>query len=182
MTERKIVTRVLQPSDAPAVAALHAASWRSAYRNILSDAFLDGALDAHRLAWWTPKLAALPVSEAGFLALDGSAPVGFAFVTAGADARWGTLLDNLHVHPDCKGRGVGRALLCDVGAWCIRQATHRGLYLWVWEENHAARAVYEHLGGRAEDAEAVTAPDGHVVVHRRYVWDDVQTLLKQCTP
>ena len=40
--------RAARPDDAPAVAMLHANSWRSAYRGILRDEFLDGALDENR--------------------------------------------------------------------------------------------------------------------------------------
>jgi hypothetical protein len=34
--------RVADSSDAPAIAALHAESWRRHYRGAYSDAFLDG--------------------------------------------------------------------------------------------------------------------------------------------
>lgn len=42
--------RVAHPADADAIAGLHAASWRENYRGILSDAFLDGEVEADRAA------------------------------------------------------------------------------------------------------------------------------------
>ena len=46
-------------ADADAIAALHAASWRSAYRGILKASTLGPALDGERRAHWRGKLAAM---------------------------------------------------------------------------------------------------------------------------
>ena len=45
-------------ADAGRIAALHADSWRRHYRGAYSDAFLDGEVDADRLAVWTQRLHA----------------------------------------------------------------------------------------------------------------------------
>ena len=47
--------RVAGRSDAAAIAALHADSWRRHYRGAYSDAFLDGDVHADRLAVWTEQ-------------------------------------------------------------------------------------------------------------------------------
>jgi len=48
--------RPARPSDADAVAALHADSWRRHYRGAYSDAFLDGDVYAERLVVWSSRL------------------------------------------------------------------------------------------------------------------------------
>ena len=52
-----MMIRAALPGDAPAIAMLHANSWRSAYRGILRDEFLDGALDGNRRALWGYRLS-----------------------------------------------------------------------------------------------------------------------------
>src|SRR5260370_3616130 len=39
---REFLVREARPEDWPAIAELHVKSWQSAYREILSDAYLDG--------------------------------------------------------------------------------------------------------------------------------------------
>ncbi|QQR41278.1 GNAT family N-acetyltransferase [Devosia rhizoryzae] len=49
-------------------------------------------------------------------------------------------IDHLYLHPDCRGRGIGEAL--------VRQAMSRQerLQLWCFADNHPARRFYERLG------------------------------------
>ncbi|MBI5268002.1 MAG: GNAT family N-acetyltransferase, partial [candidate division Zixibacteria bacterium] len=48
--------RIATPADAPAIAELHAASWRTAYRGVLSDTYLDGNIIDERTAVWHSRL------------------------------------------------------------------------------------------------------------------------------
>jgi hypothetical protein len=48
--------RPANPSDAEAIASLHARSWRENYRGALHDAFLDGDLREERLRVWHERL------------------------------------------------------------------------------------------------------------------------------
>jgi GNAT superfamily N-acetyltransferase len=54
-------------------------------------------------------------------------------------------LGMLAVTEEAAGRGVGSALIRAGEAWA-REQGYRRLTLTVFEANHAARAVYEHLG------------------------------------
>ncbi len=90
--------RSARPSDADAVAALHADSWRRHYRGAYADAFLDGDIYAERLVVWTERLGALDGRGETIVAEDrGVGIVGFVHTIFEADPRWGALLDNLHV-------------------------------------------------------------------------------------
>lgn len=42
--------------DAAAIAAIHCASWRSAYTNVLEQSFLDGPIEADRIELWRRRL------------------------------------------------------------------------------------------------------------------------------
>jgi hypothetical protein len=88
--------RTATVADADQVAALHAASWRSAYRGILLDGTLGPGLDEERRKHCRARLACARPDDIGLL-VDG---VAFIAVWASGDAGFGAYIDNLHVHPE----------------------------------------------------------------------------------
>ena len=87
--------RRIQTSDAEILATLHITSWRSAYRGILRDAYLDVDVVDERHAVWRERMDNLTSSQFGFVAEMGTQPVGFVFLYGQDHPRWGTLIDNL---------------------------------------------------------------------------------------
>lgn len=173
------VLRPMRADDADAVAALHTASWLSAYRGILPDDFLDNGLDADRQAVWRGRLQGLPTEPAfGVVADDGTGRViGFAYVLPGHDPVWGTLVDNLHVHPDLKGGGIGRRLLQAV---VHRLGPHdtRPLHLWVLDANTPAKNFYTRLGAEFAEQQMDELPFAGMALPKwRCVWRDPTALL-----
>lgn len=169
----------MQPGDAAPVAALHATSWRSAYRGILPDDFLDSGLDDERRTAWMERLQVSPVATAfGIVAEDEAGHmVGFAYVVPGDDPVWGTLLDNLHVHPDLKGGGVGRRLMQAV-ARELGPTHSQPMYLWVLDANEPAKRFYERLGAEFAEQETEALPFSGVALPKwRCVWRDLSVLL-----
>ena len=145
-------------ADWEAVAALHAASWRSAYRGIYPDSFLDGPVFEERRDHWRGFFARPRPDDAAFLAEDAE-PVGFACIRHRFDPA-GPLLDNLHVRPDRKGEGIGTSLLARAVGWLVERDRHAPLQLLVWEPNLAARGYYASLGGREAEISAARFPAG----------------------
>lgn len=133
--------RRAEPRDAQAVAGLHVDSWRRHYRGAYSDAFLDGDVEAERLATWTSRLAE-PRTDAAcaLIAEEDDAVVGFAYTIWQEDPRWGALLDNLHVVHDQKRNGVGTQLMARTAQALLERDSVEGLHLWVLEQNTAAQA------------------------------------------
>ncbi|SHL94419.1 GNAT family N-acetyltransferase [Actinacidiphila paucisporea] len=151
--------RTAGPGDAEAVARLHADSWRRHYRGAYSDAYLDGDVLADRLAVWSGRLAA-PAGARTLLAEDGTGVLGFVHVVPDEDPKWGSLVDNLHVTAARKRTGVGRALLARAAEEAVALAESPGLYLWVLEQNTAARAFYAAMGAEHVETALVGAPGG----------------------
>ena len=159
-------------SDCDAVAQLHALSWRSAYREILTQDFLDRFADDDRLRVWRSRLrAAPPDRQLVRLAVEEPQLVGFVCVFLDEDDRWGALVDNLHVHPDVKGRGIGRRLMAQAAAWVIDRRPASALHLWVFEDNHSARGFYQRIGGTPVERVVHAAADGNDIPSVRYVWE-----------
>jgi GNAT superfamily N-acetyltransferase len=169
--------RRARAADEAAVARLHADSWRSTYRGILRDEFLDGAVVADRRDLWRTRFADLDRADQLLWVNDEGGEIqGFACAFIAADPEWGTLLDNLHVRPGLKGRGLGRGLMLAV-AEHIQSLEHPPLmHLWVYEGNDNARRFYETLGGVCTACVAELAPDGAQVNALRYSWRDLSLL------
>ena len=175
------IIRPINSNDIAAVAAVHAASWRSAYRGILRDDFLDGDLDADRVSLWKKRLSPLPQEHFGYLAFEAEQPIGFAFAFSAHDLVWGTLVDNLHVLPHVKGCGLGRRLLAELCAHAHAAHPAAGLFLWVYEQNTAARAFYERFGSEPVERAVIDAPGGGEVAAWRYAWPSANRALEALT-
>jgi ribosomal protein S18 acetylase RimI-like enzyme len=176
------------PDDADAVALLHADSWRRHYRGAYADSFLDGDVVSNRRAVWSARLSDGAGLSGGLtvLAEDEAGLVGFGHVVFGADERWGSLVDNLHVRYDHKRSGVGRALLTRVGAAGAARS-ERAMYLWVLEQNVAAQGFYRALGGATVERSTVPPPAGNPAnlngspACLRIAWPDTTELARMGT-
>lgn len=177
MDRGAITIRPIVATDVAAVADLHTTSWRSAYRGMLRDQYLDGDIATERRRAWATRLEAPIDSNYGFVAEAASGPVGFVFLLGGFDATWGTLVDNLHVRPDLKGRGIGRRLLEAAAIETGRRSPDERVHLFVYEANAPARRFYASIGGREVERGTVDAPGGGSQIHLRVAWNDAAHLL-----
>lgn len=166
--------RRARAADADGIAALHARSWRTAYRGMMSEAYLDGPVEAERRAFWTARMDHPP---AGLWTLLAETPrgvlAGFVCALVDHDQRWGTLIDNLHADPAHRGQGLGRLLLRRLGAALVEAGSSRPVHLFVLCANTAAGGFYAHLGGQVVETEAHTEPDGSSLPANRVAWPDV---------
>jgi ribosomal protein S18 acetylase RimI-like enzyme len=167
-------------ADEPTIARLHADSWRAAYRGILRDDFLADTVVANRRELWRTRFAEIDRQDQVILVNEEHGEIqAFACAFLDADAEWGTLLDNLHVLPGLKGRGLGRRLISAVAEHIRRHGLHSMLHLWVYEQNVQARGFYERLGGIVSDCVCEAAPDGSRVNALRYGWRELSLLVKR---
>ena len=159
------------PEDARAIAALHATSWRSAYQGLVPDAFLAGPVEDDRRTLWESRLSVPDDSQLVLKAEDDRGTmVGFTCVLRDADPAWGPLLDNLHVIPELKGRGIGVLLLQASRAWSSVVSPGQPMHLWVIEGNTQARHFYDREGGEVVERKILELTAGIMVPALRYVW------------
>ncbi|HYD38702.1 MAG TPA: GNAT family N-acetyltransferase [Allosphingosinicella sp.] len=172
-----VILRRAGPDDWAAVAAIHSASWRTAYRGIYPDSYLDEEATEERRRHWRSALAAMdPEIDAVFLAEAGGEAVGFACVRIEAEAA-GPLLDNLHVLPERKGEGIGRRLIREAARWLAAKRPEAALQLGVWKDNEAARSFYAHLGGLEVEELILPTEGGGEAAQIRVRWERATDLL-----
>lgn len=123
----ELALRPAAPADLPTLAEIHLAARRAAGTAFPPGVHADDEVRAWIGGW---DLAAHDV----WLATVDGQGAGYTRATP-------TWLDDLYVHPDHQGRGVGTALFDNVKA-------HRpdGFCLWVFESNEPARAFYRRHG------------------------------------
>lgn len=154
-----VTLRSATEADAADVAAIHTASWRNAYAGILAPEFLNGDIESDRLELWSRRLADRPPSQLVDVALDVTGPmVAFICSYRDVDPRWGSLVDNLHVLPGLRRRGIGEKLLQGIVEQLAARDPDSGLHLWVFEANLAALHFYHRLGGRVVEKHTSEIP------------------------
>ena len=168
-------------ADAMEIARLHAESWRATYRGVYRDEYLDNDVLQDRIDVWSARFSVPPENQFVVVAEEGGHVTGFACVHGCEDKHWGSLLDNIHVHPGQHRRGTGSGLVNEVVKWCRARFPGCGLYLWVLEQNVNAQRFYQRLGAVDRGGEDSVPPGGGLVHGRRYVWatlDDIVDLSK----
>jgi ribosomal protein S18 acetylase RimI-like enzyme len=141
-------------ADAQAIAEVHIAAWRAAYRGLMPDAYLGSLSVAQRTDFWTRTLSRAGPGQIVVAELDG-AMGGFAFFGPTRDDEPQVAeIYSVNIRPEAWRRGLGRAL-CE---YALREAQARecsAVTLWVLRENQAARRFYEALGYAADGVERV---------------------------
>jgi GNAT superfamily N-acetyltransferase len=170
--------RAAQIADAASIAALHAESWLETFGDVLSDEYRSGPIFEDRKAVWQERLSTPLANQFVVVAEEGQRLAAFVCAYGADDARWGTLLDNLHVHSEWQGRGLGRSLMARAADWCATRYPDIGLYLLVLEQNSRARAFYEQMGATDVGGETWVPPGFLDAPSRRYAWtrDRVATI------
>src|SRR5512136_2512469 len=141
------------PDDATAIARLHVDSWRSAYRGVVPDEFLDSMDPDKRARRFRESLAS--GSEETYLAEEKGELLGILTLGACRDADvdhaitgeiWG-----IYLAPQHWRKGWGRAIL-QRAEQMLQSRGYQRATLWVLEGNAQARRFYEAMGFEADGA------------------------------
>lgn len=112
--------RAARPQDAPEVARVQAAAWRSAYADVLPPELLTAVSGPESVATWAAAIEQPPSPRHRLLvALEGTAVAGFASVVPASDADLDPGEDleiqALYVLPQHTGHGHGSRLVNAIG-------------------------------------------------------------------
>ncbi|WP_270934484.1 GNAT family N-acetyltransferase [Falsiroseomonas oryzae] len=187
-----ICVRRARPDDAPGIAAVHVAAWRSAYAGILDDTYLATLSEARLAAFYHRAILDRHGGHAVFVATaagtdqPGDRPgpdaaiVGFA--SGGRARRRGLAegeVETLYVLDDFRERGVGRRLMRAMAAH-LRAIGCNSALVWVLADN-PARYFYRRIGGRQAMNEQIRVA-GHPVQQTAFAWDPIDVLLSATAP
>jgi ribosomal protein S18 acetylase RimI-like enzyme len=159
------------PDDARAIAETGVVGWRSAYRGLLADDYLDGmSVDTREIAWRQrlesdfDGLTPAWVGEAGGRVLgfvSGGPPRDDDIAPPAAE------IYAIYLRPEAWRRGLGTALM-ETATVHFRGHGATYLVLWVFEANAPARAFYEALGWVPDGGRQVLRVGGVRATEVRY--------------
>lgn len=158
-----IVIRDAAVDDAEAIATAHVAAWRTGYRGIFADEFLDGVeFERSRHDGWSERLRIGPPDNGNVLnrilvpVIDGRV-VGFGHVgdeNVGERERSGRgEIYGFYLHPDVCGSGAA-ALLVEACEASLAEHFQRAV-LWTQLATPRSRRFYEKVGWTCGDGDEV---------------------------
>lgn len=163
--------RIAKSTDTQTIANLHALSWQKTYRGAFTDDFLDNHVQENRLSVWSQRFQQPTENQIVILCELDDLLAGFVCAYGNNSKEYGTFIDNLHVSPNFKGKGIGKALMKQVVQWSIETYHQPKLYLKVLENNNAARGFYDKVGGENQNTFPETMEGGNIQNVCLYSWE-----------
>lgn len=141
-----IEIRRAQAADAPAIAAVHDAAWRAAYRGLIPGVELERMVERRGPRWWQTairrgsRLSVLLVGDdlAGYVNFGGNRAKALPY---------GGEIYEIYLHPQYQGLGFGQRLF-SAARRDLALARLEGLVVWALAENENAVGFYKALGGQ----------------------------------
>ncbi len=170
----EILIRKAEIDDAAGIAKVHVDSWRTTYKGIVPDTFLDDLSYEQREPTWKKGIKENNVYIAEN---ENGQVIGFS---AGGKERTGKYeayageLYAIYILREYQGKGIGRLLVQSV-VDDLKDKNLNSMLIWAIEENPACR-FYETLGGKKIDTAEIEIA-GKKLIEVAYGWDDIANYL-----
>jgi ribosomal protein S18 acetylase RimI-like enzyme len=170
-----LTIRPATPADAAQMGRVHVQVWRETYPGIVPQHVLDAMSEEQRAARWAQVLTEKKPDEFFFAAFDGKALAGFCGGGPRREAQLGTDVEifMINILRSYHGNGIGRRLISAVAS---HLTTFKSIGLWVFVENHNARAFYRRLGGVETDIRQDVDFQGDKCPEMAVHWAEAKTL------
>ena len=146
MVEKVITIRAAKASDADAIAAVHDASWRDAYRGVIPGRELERMVARRGPRWW--RTAILRGTRLCVLDFDDTIA---GYVSYGRNRvpslPFGGEVFEIYLTPEFQGLGFGKRLF-KAARRDLAEHGYMSVLVWALADNDRALAFYERLGGR----------------------------------
>ena len=155
----EVTIRAAQPQEAPEIAAVHVAAWRSTYGGLLEPEYVESVSLSRRAAQWERALSDASPQDV-FVAQRGARIVGFASCgpTAHRLTGYDAELYTLYLLAEEQRAGLGSRLLA-AAAKRLLERDHRAMLVWVLQQNANAIAFYARYGAQYLKSERNPADD-----------------------
>ena len=144
------------PKDAAEIARVHVESWRSSYRGLLADEFLDSLSEAGYTDRWRRV-----IGDGASRVFVVEEPVGLitGFASGGRERAGESGFEGelyaIYIVAESQRKGYGRDLVRMMAA-ALREKGLRDMIVWVLRDNAPAREFYERLGGAYVRSQPIT--------------------------
>ncbi|HEV7308689.1 GNAT family N-acetyltransferase [Ensifer sp.] len=174
-TIRRIDIRPAGPDDIMMIASVIVETWRSTFRGLISDAFLDAMTIEEQALRHARRMRVADVFHMVAVDMGTNRVIGFANYgkARSMPPRFDRELYALYVLEEYQGAGIGSALVRSAAAHC-RELGGKSLFAWVLSSN-PNRAFYEHLGAAAVGQGQVSL-GGENHEQTAYRWNDLAKL------
>ncbi len=144
--------RFARPEDAAGIAQVHVDSWKTTYKGIIADAYLDGLSVEQRWTHWEKRLKD-PEHGEGVMVAENERGQICGFLDYGVDRETGRVheaeLYAVYLLQSEQRKGIGRKMFQSLLNE-LKTREYRSLMVWVLEQNPAVH-FYKRIGG--EEAE-----------------------------
>lgn len=133
------------PEDAMAISRIYASSWKTAYRGIVPQQYLDELQDDFWESMFQKSIKN-NCFRADLFYVDDT-PAGCVAYGKARDEQlpdWGEIT-SIYIHPDFYRKGYGEKLLNSALKY-LKESGYQDCYLWVLSENSNAQKFYEANG------------------------------------
>lgn len=169
-----MIIRAARLEDAKGIAIVHVDSWRTTYKNIIPDSFLDKLSYERREQLWMKNISNGHV----FVAENKNGEIiGFSSGGKERSGKYGGYegeLSAIYLLKEYQGKGIGRSLARPVISRLIELGFESMLVL-VLEDNKA-KYFYEALGGKVIDRLEIEIA-GRKLNELVYGWEDINRVI-----
>lgn len=146
MVSALLQVRPAKIDDAPAIAVVHDASWREAYRGIIPGKELERIIARRDAHWWRKAI----LRGSNMLVLDFEDTIA-GYATYGrnriASMPFRGEIFELYLLPEFQGLGFGRSLF-EAARRDLARYGYSNILVWALKDNERAVQFYLKLGGR----------------------------------
>ena len=164
-------------NDSAGIAHVQVDSYRTAYADFFSQAYLDHFTYEEQAQDWYDWMMTKPRDLLYVAQTDAGEIVGYALGRPGLTeiSPYDSELISLHVRQSLQRQRVGKNLVITMAGQLQKQGC-ASMMLWVLEKN-PARSFYEKLGGKQIDEREVEVAEGERALEVAYGWSDISRLL-----
>lgn len=169
--------RTATTQDAQGIGRVHVDSWRTTYKNIIPDSFLNSLSYEQREKLWERNI----IREDNYVLV---AENEFGEVVGFADASTretnielnSSDLTSIYLLEECQGKGIGKLLLKELFMY-FKQKGYQLIFVEVLAENKT-RFFYEYYGAEYVKTVQINI-GGNVLEEFVYVWNDIDKVLEK---
>ena len=177
---KEIQLRLATVADAEAIAAIRIEGWRTTYRGMIPDSYLDEMDMNENVLHWRTILQALPAKEDSlcvYVAVSEDEIVGFVSAMKLPEPKLDKdgEINAIYIRPQWQRCGIGKRML-HKAARSLQAMGCTSCVIWVIDGNSQARNFYEELGGEIL-IEQDFSWDGLDLTEVGYGWNDLNVML-----